>query len=125
MPAITKKPRRLFRSRRHGAPPTTPPVVGAPPSTDGRSHRDLARIAKSLASGRLSHCLLCGGPAVFRVVWTPTASCSKALGAPAGKDRVVAYGLCESCQGRPDATDRAEELILSQAREGLARPESN
>jgi hypothetical protein len=64
-------------------------------------------------------------PAEVEGLWHPTPECSRALGAPAGKVRLVSYSLCAACRAFPDATERAEGRMLAGAAAALARPESN
>jgi hypothetical protein len=69
---------------------------------------------------------LCGAtPAPWKGLWLPTAEASRKLGAPEGRLRVAACGLCSWCRRLPDVLSRMEEMLLAEAAEGLARPEAN
>jgi hypothetical protein len=114
------RPRSPFPSRhRSGA---APEPSAAPPSWP--SARDFRRLLGVLERPA-PDCALCGGPPHWRGLWHPTPECSRALGAPAGKTRLVCYSLCRECQALPDAITRVEDLMLEQAMRALAMPESN
>lgn len=56
-------------------------------------------------------CVLCKNPAHLLGVYKP--GDPKTVQAPAGKTRLIIYGLCEGCAQQPDSAVRVEEKILS------------
>ena len=55
-------------------------------------------------------CLLCRAPSTVLGVFVP--GTPQSWGAPAGKDRLVCYGLCSPCFAREDVLDVVEGMIL-------------
>ena len=45
---------------------------------------------------------------------------SQLFGAPAGRDRTVAYGLCSPCFARPDVLEAVEERVFEAVAGGAA-----
>lgn len=88
------------------------------------SPRDSQRIDELLRRPP-GPCILCGRPPAARSIFVPTATASRALGAPRDRLRLVAYSLCRKCMALPDAQERAQELLLAEAERGLATPEAN
>jgi hypothetical protein len=64
-------------------------------------------------------CMLCGhepqdpGETVAVGIFIAHEKYQKRLGAPAGKQRLVVYVLCEDCFSRPDRNERVEDKILA------------
>jgi hypothetical protein len=60
----------------------------------------------------VKNCLLCKQPALYCGIWIPTEADQKRLGTRPGKQRVVPYGMCESCwENQPASQTRVEEII--------------
>ena len=58
-------------------------------------------------------CALCYRlPIQFTALFVPTESFGKRIGQPAGKQRLVVYGLCAACSELPNLTDRVEAAML-------------
>jgi len=55
-------------------------------------------------------CLLCGTPAAYSGVFTPTHP--ELWGGKPGKDRWYVYGLCEPCKSDPQCTLKVEANIM-------------
>lgn len=81
----------------------------------------LARLRKETPS----KCLLCKRRPRCFGVFVPKESTSRDLGAPAGKTRLVSYGVCLKCLKLPDVMKRIENRILASTAEALSRPEAN
>ena len=77
----------------------------------GRARRIVSALGTILASMGEAHppCLLCGNKSSMTGVFIPADS--RLWGAPAGRDRMVLYALCDGCFTRPDQTDACEQRI--------------
>lgn len=71
-----------------------------------------------LVSRVTSRCILCKAPSALVGLLFPHDS--RLWGAPAGKDRVIGYGVCSACYARPDMTDAVEERIFGYVAGGAA-----
>lgn len=74
----------------------------------------LAKANSPAAMKQLQVCKLCGVPAETIGIFVADEAFSRRIGAPKGKTRMVAYGLCVECLEHPDAADRVEDLILKE-----------
>jgi len=67
-------------------------------------------------------CVLCGaGGAEFIGIYAPGPVRNALIGAPAGKQRLVPYWLCQECLELPDVLQRVESELIAV----LAVPERN
>jgi hypothetical protein len=64
---------------------------------------------------QLRWCILCGRKATVLGVWDPeTSEAQKAVLAPAGKHRLIGYGLCDQHGPlTPSLAERVESVILA------------
>ena len=70
------------------------------------------------SGGPTSKCLLCSAPSELGALFLPNDA--QLWGAPAGKHRMVGYGLCGACYDRPDLTDVVEARIFAFVAGGAA-----
>lgn len=60
-------------------------------------------------------CAVCGEPSTVQAVFIPDESKQLAYGAPAGKTRVLFYGLCDRCISRgPEIIPEVEQRALAE-----------
>jgi hypothetical protein len=57
-------------------------------------------------------CCLCGHAAKQIGVFSPNENFARRIGQRSGKQRIVMYGLCESCLRLPDRNARVEQAML-------------
>ncbi len=72
----------------------------------------------NLMSSVTSRCLLCKAPSALLGVFLP--GDSQLWGAPAGRERMVGYGLCSPCHDRPDVVELVEQRIFGFVAGGAA-----
>lgn len=70
-----------------------------------------APMRAMLAITLLKPCCLCGGSGDGVGIFIPNQEHADAYGAPAGKERLIAYPICESCCDDARATERVEALL--------------
>ena len=83
-----------------------PTVVDALVKVTGCTREEAEAFVRPAAA----ECTLCGRPPAYVGLFFPDDP--QKYGAPAGKTRVVVYGLCETCNSRPGVADEAEAKIL-------------
>lgn len=60
-------------------------------------------------------CAVCGAPSTVRCCFIPDESEQLAYGAPAGKTRVLFYGLCGQCMAKvPEIIPEVEQRALAE-----------
>ena len=57
-------------------------------------------------------CMLCGGSSTVFGAFFPKPEFAERLGQPEGKQRIVAYALCDQCVELPDRDARVESRFL-------------
>ncbi len=88
------------------AKPQKSDVVDAVMKLTGRT-REEAEAAVRVAGRK---CYLCGKPADLVGIFFPDNP--QQYGAPAGKARLVIYGLCQTCQETPGTAEAVEDKAL-------------
>ena len=85
------------------------------------SQRSRAQRKQRQQAGVPWPCVLCGARAEFIGIYAPGPAHNALIGAPVGKQRLVAYRLCETCLELPDVFRRVESELIAD----LAVPERN
>ncbi len=86
--------------------PTPEDVIDAVMKITGRTRIE-AEVAVRTAART---CYLCGGPTDLVGLFFPDNP--QLYGAPAGKVRLIIYGLCQTCQETPGAAEAVEAKAL-------------
>ncbi len=77
------------------------------------TEKEKRELSKMLSMIQGAPCALCSLPASQVNTFLPLNS--KDYGAPAGKQRIITYGLCAACSLKPGASDQAEQQIKQDA----------
>lgn len=81
-------------------------VVDAVAKLTGRTREEAEGLVRTAART----CYLCGGPTDLVGLFLPDDP--QLYGAPAGKARLIIYGLCKTCQETPGAAEAVEDKAL-------------
>jgi hypothetical protein len=80
---------------------------------DKATEEMLAEALRNPAKYGVSGCALCQGDRIsVTALFVPTEALAKRIGQPKNKQRLIVYGLCNSCATLSNVPDRVEEAIL-------------
>lgn len=86
--------------------PTPEDVIDAVAKLTGRTREDAEGLVRTAARS----CYLCGGPTDLVGLFFPDDP--QRYGAPAGKARLIIYGLCQTCRDAPGQMEAVEDKAL-------------
>lgn len=93
-------------------PPKTKKVVVVLEEEEGMTKRDRKKCVGAINTVRNFPCILCGGTPQFAGFFVPTRKAAKLLGEPPGKERLIAYALCEQCMELENVYQLVEDVLL-------------
>jgi hypothetical protein len=96
-----KKDRKKAHRQRHDRPhPSTPPVPSG-------------RLVEFMALAGRAPCVVCASfPAGAAILWVPTATAQRKLGAGPNQERICVYPICPRCIDRGPASIAAAEAVI-------------
>lgn len=77
--------------------------------------KNIAHITYGIEYAKGFPCLLCEGDPVGVLLWRPLDNVRKQMGEPEGKDRLVAYTLCNECLKIENVMELVAEKIKREA----------